>query len=518
MAGADGVLTAASAAPRQESSQSPSDAKAGQTPRQAYAEVLGKLVESHTGRSLKVPGKEASPPVLKLIKGKEVSPPARDRTADPAKPAAPAQLKHRAPEPTPPEILTETPVSMPVIPDAPVARATEAAPLSVPVEIEAAPAQARTLDVPEPVEVCIPLPEPVEARTLDVPEPVEARTLDVPEPVEARTLDVPEPVEARTLDVPEPVEARIPAPEPVEARTSAPAPTPAVEALPEEDTEDKTAAYSLGASLIFLSLFAVGFAGWWTRETSYLTPETGAGYNLGIIGAVMMLTLVLYPMRKKARFMRNVGSIKTWFQAHMIKGVVGPLCILFHANFQLGSTNSNVALFAMLLVAASGLVGRFIYTSVHHGLYGSRVGMQEMRDGARCARGELVKHFAFAPQLKSKLQRVETAALAPRGLIGHTVRLFTLGFSLRWTRFRLMRFIETAIASRGVQKGWGSEAMDGERREAKRFLNDYIDSVRTVARFSVYERIFSLWHMLHLPLFILLIIAGVVHVVAVHLY
>jgi hypothetical protein len=39
-----------------------------------------------------------------------------------------------------------------------------------------------------------------------------------------------------------------------------------------------------------------------------------------------------------------------------------------------------------------------------------------------------------------------------------------------------------------------------------------------VAAFEAYERLFSLWHVLHLPLFFMLLIAGIVHVIAVNVY
>ena len=41
-------------------------------------------------------------------------------------------------------------------------------------------------------------------------------------------------------------------------------------------------------------------------------------------------------------------------------GIIGPIFILYHCNFQLGAVNSNVALWSMLTVAGSGVVGRFL--------------------------------------------------------------------------------------------------------------------------------------------------------------
>jgi hypothetical protein len=39
-----------------------------------------------------------------------------------------------------------------------------------------------------------------------------------------------------------------------------------------------------------------------------------------------------------------------------------------------------------------------------------------------------------------------------------------------------------------------------------------------VAELDSYERLFALWHVLHLPLFFMLLVAGIAHVIAVHLY
>ena len=104
----------------------------------------------------------------------------------------------------------------------------------------------------------------------------------------------------------------------------------------------------------------------------------GHGYWLGIAGASAMLLLLLYPLRKRMKSLRGLGSVGGWFRLHMVLGVIGPALILFHSNFKLGSLNSNVALFSMLTVAASGLIGRYLYGRVHLGLYGRRAEIEEL--------------------------------------------------------------------------------------------------------------------------------------------
>ena len=108
-------------------------------------------------------------------------------------------------------------------------------------------------------------------------------------------------------------------------------------------------------SYVLVALFI--YAGWQRRLEWPLTAESGAGYLLGIIGATMMLLLLLYPLRKHNRHLRKMGPVKYWFRLHMLFGVMGPVLILFHSGFQLGSLNSSIALFSPLLVAGSGLSG-----------------------------------------------------------------------------------------------------------------------------------------------------------------
>jgi len=49
-------------------------------------------------------------------------------------------------------------------------------------------------------------------------------------------------------------------------------------------------------------------------------------------------------------------------------------------------------------------------------------------------------------------------------------------------------------------------------------LGEYLATLRKLNQLSFYERLFSLWHVLHFPLFLMLVVSGIVHVIAVHLY
>jgi len=264
---------------------------------------------------------------------------------------------------------------------------------------------------------------------------------------------------------------------------------------------------------------ALLYLGWRVPTERYITPTRGVGYALGIIGGSLMLLLFLYSARKRIPWLKFMGAATRWFRFHMVLGVLGPLCILYHANFSLGATNSNVALFAMLTVAGSGLIGRYIYARIHHGLYGSKLSLSELRRGAENLRANSTT-FTFLPELVGKLDAAERRLLTSTGKVPvlGIARLTATSTVAFLQRMQLHAYVRSCLRAAAAQ----SPAVAAQRTRLRRAAFNYIDrrlaATRRVAGFEAYERLFSLWHALHLPLIFLMLIAGTVHVIAVHVY
>ena len=276
---------------------------------------------------------------------------------------------------------------------------------------------------------------------------------------------------------------------------------------------------SLRIKLFYLATGVLVLAGWHKRTQVYLTPENGIGYALGIIGASLMLMLLLYPLRKHIRWTRVFGPVRHWFRAHMLMGVIGPVCILYHCNFQLGSPNGNIALFSMLLVASSGLVGRYFYTRIHYGLYGQKADLSTLGSDVEMARSHMDVAFSVSPGLREKLRDLDSQAAANlSGLNAGPLSVLLAGLRYRWQALVLGAELRRAFARAVRQGDISREQYNVCYRKASYWLKVYLGTMRRVAGFSFYERLFSLWHVLHLPLFFMLLISGVVHVYAVHMY
>lgn len=264
---------------------------------------------------------------------------------------------------------------------------------------------------------------------------------------------------------------------------------------------------SWGSMLFAASIVAALLFGWAMRDR-LIEAEKGLGYYLGIAGATSMLLLLAYPLRKYVKLLRGAGPVSFWFRTHMALGLIGPTLILYHANFGPGSTNSNVALAAMLIVAGSGIVGRVFYAKIHRGLYGKRAEARELMSEAQALRDRLA--IDVGEDLAGKIDALEKAAFESSPGMGRAaIKAFSVVSRARRLRSQLKRRIKKA-SQRDATRAALSTHLD--------LCNRYFNRIEQAAELAFYERLFAAWHLLHLPLFILLIITAIIHVIAVHLY
>jgi hypothetical protein len=251
----------------------------------------------------------------------------------------------------------------------------------------------------------------------------------------------------------------------------------------------------------------------------YITPQRGLGYGLGITGGSMMLLLLLYSARKRARWLRWMGGVPVWFDIHMTLGLVGPVLVLFHSNFTLGATNSNVALICMLVVAGSGVIGRYMYTRLHAHMDGKEVTFEQLKSVGERIRTQSTS-ITFLPGLLDTIDAVENRWIKPpKGPIRRMLHLFSGAPRLGIARWQVHRAIARAIEAAARDESalivrHASRLAEVARRYAERRL----ETGRRLAEYRTYAKLFSFWHVLHIPLFFMLLIAGIVHVIAINVY
>ena len=272
--------------------------------------------------------------------------------------------------------------------------------------------------------------------------------------------------------------------------------------------------------VIAIAVTALLAIGWINRDNDYLTPKTGLGYWLGILGAAAMLSLLIYSLRKRNKTMRFLGSIPLWFRIHMMLGIVGPVLIVFHSNFKFGSFNSNVAFIAMLAVACSGLVGRFLYRRIHMGLYGRKAEVREILAQVEALRHSLGHEMEAANYVADQLNSFSRQIMQnfPTGVLASFWLGTRLSVQTYFMQSRLLSEAKRLIRKEGKARRWSLR----QRRERLALIRDvtraYFSTVLKASELIFFERMFALWHIFHLPLFVIMVTAAVVHVWAVHHY
>jgi len=259
---------------------------------------------------------------------------------------------------------------------------------------------------------------------------------------------------------------------------------------------------------------------WWGishRDSNLISAETGLGYMLGIAGGVLMLLLLVYPLRKRIRFIGYFGSVKFWFKTHMMFGVLGPVLILFHSNFQIGSLNSTVAMACMITVALSGLVGRFLYGKIHHNFYGSHIEMKELQEVTMNVEKGL-SHELGEDELLKRLFSYENAFTRSKGLLMSILTFISVQFKTRLLFKRDINGINKRMKEKVKNGTWSQAEYNVHHKVILNLINVFFESIRKTSSFLVSKNLFALWHLLHLPIFFLMLLSVIVHIFVVHMY
>jgi thioredoxin reductase/Pyruvate/2-oxoacid:ferredoxin oxidoreductase delta subunit len=218
-------------------------------------------------------------------------------------------------------------------------------------------------------------------------------------------------------------------------------------------------------------------------------------HGVGIAAAAFMLSNFLYALRKRARFLSRLGNIRGWLDFHVFVGLMSPLVIAFHAAFLANNVFASSTAWALAIVVATGLVGRYIYGVVP--AHGGRA--EEFADLA--ASFERLRAWA-GPELarrgaagRSLLERA-TAPVESSSLLAVFVRLPFEALSLR-VRLRLLdRHLEDRTRS------------DELRRALLRLAR-----LRWQLRFyGSLKRLLRGWRVFHATLAVFLVVALFAHI------
>ncbi|MCE9578493.1 MAG: hypothetical protein K8W52_35530 [Deltaproteobacteria bacterium] len=91
-----------------------------------------------------------------------------------------------------------------------------------------------------------------------------------------------------------------------------------------------------------------------------LRPSGTLGNGYGYAGALLVFMNLSYLVRRRFSSAR-LGSMRVWLDLHVFTGLLAAVFVSFHSAFQLRTPIATWTSVSLLIVVATGLLGRFLY-------------------------------------------------------------------------------------------------------------------------------------------------------------
>jgi hypothetical protein len=235
---------------------------------------------------------------------------------------------------------------------------------------------------------------------------------------------------------------------------------------------------------------------------SFLRPSGAVGQTAGILAFIIFLFLWLYPLRKKWRALAWTGPIGRWLDVHVTTAIGLPLLLTIHAAWRADGV-IGLGFGAMLVVCASGVVGRYLYVRIPR----ARSGVELTREEVSGERETLLQGIAAAvgEPVDAVRHALQPAEHAPATTVWGILERLVLD-DLR--RVKQTRALTKAWASKpGVNRKAISRAAKLAAKEIA--LADQSRMLEST------QRVFRYWHIAHMPFALTALLAVTIHVVVV---
>ncbi len=237
---------------------------------------------------------------------------------------------------------------------------------------------------------------------------------------------------------------------------------------------------------------------------SMLKASGTLGQAFGVAGLALFLFMWLYPIRKWLGAIRGLGSVAVWMRIHTVVGLSLPLLVAVHAGWRFRGL-IGLGYLAMLIVVASGIVGRYLYGRIPR----SRAGLELSRDEISGKRRALITEIAAMLRLDPREVETALASPVPIGAAAGIAGTFRRLVSDDWTRWKAVGELRKRWRS-FASHGAGVDAQAVER--ALRLAREEIRYGQQLRALEATQRVFRFWHVAHRPVSVTALLAVLVHV------
>ena len=283
---------------------------------------------------------------------------------------------------------------------------------------------------------------------------------------------------------------------------------------------------------LLLLVLCIGAYLWHSPVGAPPNGGTWLGYTLGTVGALLILWLMWFGIRKR-RYGAGFGTVRGWLSAHVYLGTALILVALLHSGFQIGWNVHTLALVLMLAVIFSGFFG--VYAYVRYPTLMTRNRQDATRDAMLEEIGEIDQNaLRLADAVDPKIHAIVLRSVEKTRLGGGVWAQLTARDESEVALARLREAIAQREKEKKAQPGKEMPTMfamvdflaggagNDQQAEALRKLIDLLTRKKTlatrVARDIQFQALMEIWLYLHVPLSFALLAALTAHVFSVLFY
>jgi hypothetical protein len=230
-------------------------------------------------------------------------------------------------------------------------------------------------------------------------------------------------------------------------------------------------------------------------EYKLLRPSGFVGHGYGVVGTVLILTNLLYLLRRRLAFL-SLGSLRRWLDVHVVAGLAGATLIVFHSAFQLRTAIATTTAVSLGVLVLTGVIGLYIYRLL------PKPGLLHLHERLGEVEPLLPK---FARNAKALVEQVPCTSLP-----ANTSLVRALLTVPRWSGEARAR--RKAVA-RAAQE---DEALQVLARKERRVMRDLVSELSDLAAREVDTHaaaaLMRSWRSLHGFMAILMVLCVVVHI------
>jgi len=263
------------------------------------------------------------------------------------------------------------------------------------------------------------------------------------------------------------------------------------------------------AGVFILYFFIDGFEYYQTsyslrvRHPDYklLKPGGFRSHGLGIIGSILLLSLLTYSLRKRFKIFQRFGNLSNWLKIHIFFGISGPAFIILHSTFKLNGLVS-VSFWSMIAVAVSGILGRYLYTQIPRNIQGHELSLNEVEDLGKELTGKLIHTYQLDDTQIAELERVQYRDNIQKSDNRYSITNLIIADIKR--PFRNNRLKNILLINYNIPKN--------KIKPLIQLMNQKFALERRLGLWQKIHNMFHYWHVFHKPFAILMYLIMIVHI------